>query len=98
MVTEKQHSFRKLLVCNGLADGCVVASNLRDCTQCGTQLWVATFMTPLVESGKLRPICWPCQRKTGQPVTIHLREIQVLTELGRLDEGWRIIGEMNSHD
>jgi hypothetical protein len=98
MVTERQRPATKWLVCNGIADGCEVASNLRDCTPCGSQLWVATFMTPLVDSGELRPICWPCHHKTGRSVTIHPREIQVLTDLGRLDEGWHIIGEMNSDD
>ncbi|MGH7868087.1 MAG: hypothetical protein ACREP9_10785 [Candidatus Dormibacteraceae bacterium] len=37
------------LVCARLADGCEVASNLREC-RCGTQLWVTVLMTPLVDS------------------------------------------------
>ena len=83
------------LVCTRLADGCEVASNLREC-RCGTQLWVTVLMTPLVDSGELTPQCWPCHRKIGRTVTIHPREIEELARLGRLNDGWRIIEEMNN--
>jgi hypothetical protein len=85
------------LVCRSFADGCEVASNLREC-RCGTQLWVTVLMTPLVDSDELIPQCWPCHRKTGGTATIHPREIEELTRLGRLEDGWRVIGEMNSPD
>jgi hypothetical protein len=83
------------LVCTSLADGCEVASNLREC-RCGTQLWVSAAMTLLVDSAELTPICWPCHHQTGRPVTIHPREIKELDRMGRLEDGWRVIGEMNS--
>jgi hypothetical protein len=83
------------LVCNTLAEGCRVASNIRDC-RCGAQVWVSTLMTPLVDSGELLPMCWPCHRKTGRSVTIHEREIDELTRLDQLEEGWQVIAEMNS--
>lgn len=59
-------------------------------------VWASTLMTPLVDSGELLPMCWPCHRKTGRSVTIHDREIDELTRLGRLEEGWQVIAEMNS--
>jgi hypothetical protein len=52
-------------------------------------------MTPLVDSGELRPICWWCHRTTGRSVTLHPLAINALTELGRLEEGWRVIGDIN---
>jgi hypothetical protein len=82
------------LVCNSLTEGCQVASNIRHCP-CGTQVWVSALMTPLVDSGALCPVCRPCHRQTGRTVTIHPREIDELTRLGRLEEGWHIIAEMN---
>ncbi|MBV8995200.1 MAG: hypothetical protein JO287_16220 [Pseudonocardiales bacterium] len=85
----------KFLVCNSLAEGCEVPSNLRDC-QCRTQLWVSALMTPLIDSGELRQQCWRCHHKTGRTVTLHPREIEALTAIGQLEKGWRIIAEMNS--
>ena len=97
MVTHRPRLARKRrwLVCNTLAEGCRVASNIRDC-RCGAQVWVSALMTPLVDSGELRPMCWPCHRRTGRSVTIHDREIDELTRLGQLGEGWQVITEMNS--
>jgi hypothetical protein len=86
----------KWLVCNSVAEGCAVPSNLRECL-CGTQVWVSALMTPLVDSSELRPRCWSCHHKTGHTVTLHDRTIDELTRLGRVDEGWQIIAEMNSH-
>jgi hypothetical protein len=83
------------LVCNRLTEGCTTESNLRDC-QCGTQLWVSVLMTPLVDSGELLPRCWSCQQKAGRTVAIHPREIEALTDLGRLEEGRQIIAAMNA--
>ncbi|MFY9808551.1 MAG: hypothetical protein WAK86_14945, partial [Pseudonocardiaceae bacterium] len=47
------------VVCNTLADRCGEPSNLRNCRECDTQVWVPVAMTPLVDSGQLRPVCWP---------------------------------------
>ena len=58
-------------------------------------MWVSALMTPLVDSGELRPRCWPCHRTTGRPVTIHPREINELTRLGQLEDGWQVIAHMN---
>lgn len=51
---------------------------------------------PAVDSAELTPICWPCHRQTRRTVTIHPREIEELARTGRLEDGWRVIGEMNS--
>ncbi|MGH3777954.1 MAG: hypothetical protein ACRDRR_19845 [Pseudonocardiaceae bacterium] len=68
---------------------------IRRC-HCGVQLWVNVVMLPTVEAGELAPTCWPCQRVTGKPVTMHDRTVQALTVAGRLEEGWRLIGAMNT--
>lgn len=83
------------VVCTTLAHGCSEPSNLRTCRECHTQVWVPVAMTPLVDSGELRPICWPCHNDTGRSVTLHPLAIDVLTKLGRLDEGWRYIADIN---
>lgn len=100
-------------MCGSLADGCGgVVANIRECgypgkkrrgddgteDTCGAQVWVSAAMTPLVDSGELRPMCWPCQHTTGQSVTLHDSEIKILTELGWLEQGWRIIAEINAQD
>ncbi len=84
------------VVCNPLAEGCGEASNLRTCRQCDTQVWVPVAMTPLVEAGKLRPICWSCHHTTGRSVTLHPLAIDALTKLGRLEEGRRLMGDINN--
>lgn len=83
------------VVCNPVADGCGEASNLRSCRQCGTQVCVPVPITALVDAGQLRPICWPCHDTTGRLVTLHPLAIDALTALGRLEEGWRLIAEIN---
>lgn len=94
MATAERRPTTKWLVCNTLAQGCEVASNIRQCP-CGTQLWVSALMTALVDSGQLRPMCQPCHTTTGRTVTIHPHMIDELTRLGRLDDGWQVIAEMN---
>jgi hypothetical protein len=56
------------------------------------------LMTPLVDSGEceLTARCWDSHERTGGTVTIPPREIRELTRIGCLEEGWRLIGEMNS--
>jgi hypothetical protein len=79
------------VVCNSIAE----PSNLRICRQCGTQVCVPVAMTPLVDAGELRPICWSCHSTTSRSVTLHPLAIDALTKLGRLEEGWRLIGDIN---
>lgn len=83
------------MVCNTLADGCGEPSNLRNCRECDTQVWVPVAMTPLVDSGQLRPVCWPCHRETGRSMTLHPLAVQAFTKAGRVEEGWRMIAEIN---
>jgi hypothetical protein len=78
------------LVCNTLAEGCRVASDIRDCP-CGAQVRISALMTLWWTR-----VSWPCHCLTGRLVTIHDPEIDELTRLGRLAEGWRVIAEMNS--
>lgn len=85
------------LVCRSLADGCEVACNLPEC-RCGTQLWVSVVTTPLVDSGDLVPMCWRATGTPSAPPPSTPRTIEELTRRGRLDDGWRVIGEMNSDD
>lgn len=47
-----------------ITEGSRTESNLRDC-RCGSQLWVAVALTPLVDAGTLVPQCWPCQNQLG---------------------------------
>jgi hypothetical protein len=84
------------LVCDSLTEGCTGSSVIRQCRECGVQLWVSLVMLPTVESGDLVPRCWPCQWATGKPTTLHEDTIQALTTAGRLDEGWQIVAARNA--
>ena len=86
----------KWLVCVSLADRCAEPSNLRTCRECDTQVRVPVAMTPLVDSGGLRPICGSCHRESGRLLTLHPMTIQALTRLDRLDEGCRYIAGVNT--
>jgi len=93
------------LVCNYLGDGTSVPSNIRECRAddenrpdgvCGTELWVSVLMTPLVDAGQLIPICWICHVKMGGPfLRIHPEQMQMLIELGRVNDALAIVTEMN---
>jgi hypothetical protein len=48
-----------------------------------------------IEAGNLLSACRTCHRTTGQPVTI---THPGLATLGRVEESWRIIEEMNNRD
>jgi hypothetical protein len=83
------------VVCGTVAEGCGEPSNLRTCRECDAQVCVPVPMTPLVESGELRPICWSCHRATARSLTLHPLAIKALNDIGRLEEGWRLIAEIN---
>lgn len=51
-----------------------------------------------IEAGNLLPACRTRHRTTGQPVTITHPSLDMLTTLGRREESWRIIEEMNNRD
>lgn len=51
-----------------------------------------------IEAGNLLSACRTCHRTTGQPVIITHPGLDMLATLGRVEEGWRIIEEMNNRD
>lgn len=83
------------MICNGVTEGAAAPSVLRQC-HCGVQVWVSTVMLPVVEAGELEPVCTPCGLQSGQPIAIHPRSLDVLTDAHQLAEAREIVAALNA--
>jgi hypothetical protein len=69
----------------------------RDCKTCGEQVWVPMLFLPLVESGELSPVCWPCHDATGRRVGMHRLEEPIIKSMGKMGEAQELLDYLNSH-
>lgn len=85
------------LVCPAVGDAIDAASNIRECTDCGWQVWVsAGASTALVDSGELDPQCPDCWLDSGKILTLHPdSEAELMAARLRL-VGWDRVGELNA--
>ena len=71
-------------------------SSIRECRNCDKQVLVALLLLPLVESGELYPLCRHCN--AGRILTMHPVEEVELARRGLLEEGQRLLAEINEYE
>jgi hypothetical protein len=85
------------LVCPAVGDAIDAASNIRECADCGWQVWVSVgASTALVDSGELDPQCPDCWLDSGKVLTLHSDSEAELTAARLRQAGWERVGELNA--
>jgi hypothetical protein len=89
-----------LLICNTVAEGHRVPSQLRTCDFCGTEVYVSREMTPVADSGEASPICGRCWVVYESPdeaiYALHPRQMHALAESDVLEFAHEFVTHMNT--
>lgn len=87
------------LICNTVTEGCWVPANQRTCTTCDVAVWVSADMTPVVDSGKVTPLCGACWNATPDSDSVyalHPSQMRQLAEAGILDFAHQFVTAINT--